>query len=51
MKEQAINGLAYAVVQEDKIVHLKAFGKAEADKSLTVQTPMKLASLSKSFTL
>ncbi len=50
MDEQAIKGLAYAIVEKDKVVHLKAFGKADKDKSLTVQTPMKLASLSKSFT-
>ncbi|RUL49425.1 serine hydrolase domain-containing protein [Lysinibacillus antri] len=50
MEVQAISGLAYAILQEDKIVHIKAFGKADTDISLTVQTPMKLASVSKSFT-
>jgi CubicO group peptidase (beta-lactamase class C family) len=50
MKEQAIAGLAYAIVQGEEIVHSKAFGKADFGKPLTANTPMKLASLSKSFT-
>ncbi|MBY0123573.1 serine hydrolase [Bacillus sp. S/N-304-OC-R1] len=50
MDKQAIAGLAYVIVQGDKIVHSKAFGKADIGTELSVQTPMKLASLSKSFT-
>ena len=50
MKMQAIAGLSYAIVQEDQIVHVKSFGKADLNKKLTPQTPMKLASVSKSFT-
>jgi CubicO group peptidase (beta-lactamase class C family) len=50
MKEQAIAGLAYVIVQGEEIVHSKAFGKADIGEKLTTNTPMKLASLSKSFT-
>ncbi|WP_413303216.1 serine hydrolase domain-containing protein [Bacillus sp. 1P10SD] len=50
MKIQAIEGLSYAIVKEGKIDHLQSFGNADIGKKLTPQTPMKLASLSKSFT-
>ncbi|SOC13426.1 CubicO group peptidase (beta-lactamase class C family) [Ureibacillus xyleni] len=50
MKSQAISGLAYAILEGDEVVHMKAFGRANYGKSLTIQTPMKIASLSKSFT-
>jgi hypothetical protein len=40
MKEQAIAGLAYVIVQGEEIVHSKAFGKADIGKKLTTNTPM-----------
>jgi CubicO group peptidase (beta-lactamase class C family) len=50
MKEQAVAGLAYAIVQGNEIVQSNAFGKADIGEKLTTQTPMRLASISKSFT-
>jgi CubicO group peptidase (beta-lactamase class C family) len=50
MKEQAIQGLAYVIVKNDEIIQTNAFGNADIGRQLTVKTPMKLASLSKSFT-
>lgn len=50
MKEQAIEGLSYAIVKDNQIVYSKAFGMADIGRQLTPKTPMKLASLSKSFT-
>ncbi|MBB6454963.1 CubicO group peptidase (beta-lactamase class C family) [Salirhabdus euzebyi] len=50
MEEQAIAGLSYAIVDEKGVIHSGAFGNADIEKKLTPQTPMRLASLSKSFT-
>lgn len=50
MKVQGIAGLSYVIIENDKIVHEESFGKADLNKKLTTKTPMRLASLSKSFT-
>ena len=51
MGEVRIPGLAYAVVHDDKVVHLESFGKADpSGRSVTPHTPFILASVSKSFT-
>ena len=40
MKELGIPGAALVIVQGDQIVHLKAFGMADADgRPITPQTP------------
>jgi len=52
MKELGIPGAALVVVQGDQIVHLKAFGIADADGRLvTPQTPFFTGSTGKSFTV
>jgi hypothetical protein len=51
MKELGIPGAALVIVQGDQIVHLKAFGVADADGRLvTPQTPFFTGSTGKSFT-
>ncbi|HYK73944.1 MAG TPA: serine hydrolase domain-containing protein [Pseudoneobacillus sp.] len=50
MKEQSIVGLSYVIVKEDKIVQSNAFGNANLKNKLTPKTPMRIGSLSKSFT-
>jgi CubicO group peptidase (beta-lactamase class C family) len=50
MKVQGIEGLSYAIVKNDRMIYSKAFGMADFERKLTPKTPMKLASLSKSFT-
>ena len=50
MADLDIPGAAIAVVQQDEVVYLQAYGTAGADRPMTVQTPFLLASLSKSFT-
>src|SRR5690349_10012695 len=51
MKELGIPGAALVVVQGDQIVHLQAFGVADASRRLvTPQTPFFTGSTGKSFT-
>ena len=51
MKELGIPGAALVIVQDDEIVHLKAFGIADATGRLvTTQTPFFTGSTGKSFT-
>jgi CubicO group peptidase (beta-lactamase class C family) len=51
MRELRIPGLALGIVHDDEIVHLQAFGVADASgRAVTPQTPFILASASKSFT-
>jgi len=51
MKELGIPGAALVIVQGDQIVHLKAFGVADADgRPVTPQTPFFTGSTGKSFT-
>lgn len=51
MQNARIPGLALAIVQEDKIIHMKGFGIAGPDgRQVTPQTPFLIGSVSKSFT-
>lgn len=51
MKELGIPGAALVIVEGDQIVHLKAFGVADAsDRLVTPQTPFFTGSTGKSFT-
>jgi CubicO group peptidase (beta-lactamase class C family) len=51
MKELGIPGAALVIVQGDQIVHLKAFGVADADgRPVTPQSPFFTGSTGKSFT-
>lgn len=51
MKDLGIPGAALVVVQDDQIIHLKAFGVADAsDRPVTPQTPFFTGSTGKSFT-
>ena len=51
MKELGIPGAALVIVQGDQIVHLKAFGVADASgRPVTSQTPFFTGSTGKSFT-
>ncbi|MBK9125483.1 MAG: serine hydrolase [Chloroflexi bacterium] len=46
-----IRGVAVGIVQGDTVVHLKGYGRADEDgRAMTPQTPVVLASISKSFT-
>lgn len=49
LKISQVPGLAVGIVRRDRIVYLKAFGKAEGTP-ITPQTPFLIGSLSKSFT-
>jgi CubicO group peptidase (beta-lactamase class C family) len=51
MKELGIPGASLVIVQGDQIVHVKAFGVADADgRAVTPQTPFFTGSTGKSFT-
>ena len=51
MKELGIPGAALVIIQGDQIVHLKAFGVADASgRPVTPQTPFFTGSTGKSFT-
>src|SRR6266545_4231299 len=51
MKELGIPGAALVIIQGDQIVHLKAFGEADASgRPVTPQTPFFTGSTGKSFT-
>ncbi|MFD2444931.1 serine hydrolase domain-containing protein [Bacillus sp. CGMCC 1.16607] len=50
MKEQSIVGLSYAIIKDDKIVHMNALGKADLGRAMKTSTPIRIGSLSKSFT-
>lgn len=51
MRELNIPGLALAIVQDDRVVHLKGFGVAGPDgRAVTGQTPFKIASIAKPMT-
>lgn len=49
MEEEAIPGLAIAVVRDHQVVHMQGYGFAdvEARKPMTADTPMNIASISK----
>ncbi len=49
MEEEAIPGLAIAVVRENEVVHMQGYGFAdvEAGRPMTADTPMNIASISK----
>ena len=50
-RAQRIPGMTLAVVQGDRIVHLRGFGAADASgREVTPQTPFLIGSLAKSFT-
>ncbi len=51
MRATRLPGLALAIVQGDKIVHLRGFGKADpSGRPVTPQTPFLIASVTKPFT-
>lgn len=51
MRAERLPGLALAIVQGSRLVHLRGFGTAGPDRGpVTPQTPFLLASLTKSFT-
>ncbi len=51
MAEWNLPGVALAIVQEGEIVHMKGYGNAGPDgRPMTAQTPLFIASISKSFT-
>ncbi|MBI4779776.1 MAG: beta-lactamase family protein [Oscillatoriophycideae cyanobacterium NC_groundwater_1537_Pr4_S-0.65um_50_18] len=50
MTTQHIPGLALAITHEDQVMHVKGYGKANAQEPVTSQTQFPIASLSKSFT-
>lgn len=50
MATQHIPGLALAITHENQVLHVKGYGKANAQESVTPQTQFPIASLSKSFT-
>src|SRR6266498_935147 len=51
MDAQRIPGLALGIVQGDRIVHIRGFGKADrSGRDVTPQTPFIIGSLAKSFT-
>src|SRR6266496_5056579 len=51
MKELGVPGAALVIIQGDQIVHLKAFGEADASgRPVTPQTPFFTGSTGKSFT-
>src|SRR5262245_27969105 len=52
MKQWKVPGLAVAVVQDGKVVHMKGYGFRDVDKQLPVtpQTIFAIGSISKSFT-
>src|SRR3954470_21763514 len=46
MRQYGLPGVTLGIVQDDQIVHLKAFGQADdSGRLLTPQTPMMLGSL------
>lgn len=51
MLDLGIPGVALGIVQGDRIVHLRGFGVAdETGRPVTVQTPFRIGSITKSFT-
>jgi CubicO group peptidase (beta-lactamase class C family) len=51
MQATRLPGLALGIVQGDRIVHLKGFGRADpSGRAVTPQTPFLIASVTKSFT-
>jgi CubicO group peptidase (beta-lactamase class C family) len=51
MDEQRIPGLALGIVQGDRIVHVRGFGKADpSGRAVSPQTPFIIGSVAKSFT-
>ncbi len=51
MQATRLPGLALGIVQGDKVVHLKGFGRADpSGRAVTPQTPFLIASVTKSFT-
>jgi CubicO group peptidase (beta-lactamase class C family) len=49
MKDEAVPGMALAVINEGEIISLKAYGYADIEegRTLTIDTPMNIASISK----
>jgi CubicO group peptidase (beta-lactamase class C family) len=50
MTTQHIPGLALAITHENRLLHIKGYGKANVHEPVTPQTQFPIASLSKSFT-
>ncbi len=50
MATQHIPGLALAITHDNQVLHVKGYGKANAQQPITPQTQFPIASLSKSFT-
>ncbi|MBP2216527.1 CubicO group peptidase (beta-lactamase class C family) [Arthrobacter sp. CAN_C5] len=50
MRSAAIPGLAVAITQGDRVVHVRGFGHDSQGRPVTGDTPFRIASLSKSFT-
>jgi CubicO group peptidase (beta-lactamase class C family) len=51
MREVGIPGVALTIVEDDRVVHLRGFGVADASgRAVSPQTPFPIASISKSFT-
>jgi len=50
MRKHGLRGVAVAVTQGDKIIHLKGYGTAGSGRPMTPQTPMYIGSQSKSIT-
>jgi CubicO group peptidase (beta-lactamase class C family) len=51
MERSSVPGLAYAIVEDGRVVHLQAFGVAGPDgRAMTPQTPLYIGSVGKTFT-
>lgn len=50
MDRHALPGVAVAIVEGDRIVHVSGYGLAGRDRPMTPQTPLYIGSVSKSFT-
>jgi CubicO group peptidase (beta-lactamase class C family) len=49
-KENGLAGVAYAIVQPNKVLHSNAFGSVDFNKEMTTSTPVVIGSTSKAFT-
>ncbi|MFL5578596.1 MAG: serine hydrolase domain-containing protein [Gemmatimonadaceae bacterium] len=51
MRERGVPGLQIAVIRGDRVVHLRAFGRADpSGRTVTVRTPFRIGSNTKGFT-